>query len=345
MLGRPRMHRVLWFTVWSAALGTLVSLVLGLPAAYVLHRLDLPFARAVRALLLVPFVLPTVVVGVAFRELLGEAGPLGFLGLDGTAVAIIAGLAFFNVAVVIRAVGAAWESLDPRPGEAAAALGATPAQVFLTVTLPALRPAIVSAASVVFLFCATSFGSRADPRRAALLLGRDRDLPAHHPAARPPGRGRAVDRAAARGRPRCWSCPAGCAPSPDPTVAAAARPARAVRRRGDLPAVAATVAAAGAGRRPARHAGRRLAAGRRTAGAWRTTGSSPRPATTALLVVPVTDALVTSLRTAFDATWMSLLLGGLVAVGGDPALAQPRPSAGFAACSTACSCCRSGSPR
>ena len=65
---------------------------------------------------------------------------------------------FFNVAVVVRAVGSAWESLDPRPGEAAAALGATPLQVLRTVTLPALRPAIVGAASVVFLFCATAFG-------------------------------------------------------------------------------------------------------------------------------------------------------------------------------------------
>ena len=72
-----------------------------------------------------PFVLPTVVVGVAFRQLLGDAGPLGFLGLDGTPVAIVAGLAFFNAAVVIRSV-AAWEGLDPRPGEAAAALGASP---------------------------------------------------------------------------------------------------------------------------------------------------------------------------------------------------------------------------
>ena len=111
-----------------------------------------------RAALLAPFVLPTVVVGVAFRQLIGESGPLGFLGFDGSAVAIIAGLVFFNASVVIRVVGGAWESLDPRPAEAAAALGATPAQVLRTVTLPALRPAIVSAASVVFLFCATSFG-------------------------------------------------------------------------------------------------------------------------------------------------------------------------------------------
>ena len=156
VLARPRVHRVLWFTVWSASVATAVTLALGLPAAYVLHRLALPLRRLVRAALLVPFVLPTVVVGVAFRELL--TGPLDWLPIDGTPIAIIAGLVFFNVAVVIRAVGAAWESLDPRPGEAAAALGAGPWTVFRTVTLPALRPAIVGAASVVFLFCATSFG-------------------------------------------------------------------------------------------------------------------------------------------------------------------------------------------
>ncbi|UUZ60823.1 ABC transporter permease [Nocardioides sp. B-3] len=158
VLTRPRVVRVAWFTVWSAGTATALAVVLGLPVAFVLHRLALPGRRLIRAALLVPFVLPTVVVGVAFRLLLGEAGPLGFLGLDGTPVAIIAGLVFFNVAVVVRAVGAAWESLDTRPAEAAAALGATPGPVWWTVTLPALRPAIVSAASVVFLFCATAFG-------------------------------------------------------------------------------------------------------------------------------------------------------------------------------------------
>src|SRR3954464_9799855 len=126
MLGRSRTHRVLWFTVWSAGLATLASVALGLPAAYTLYRLAFPMRNVVRALLLVPFVLPTVVVGVAFRLLVRESGPLGFLGLDGSPVAIVAGLTFFNVAVVVRAVGSAWESLDPRPGEAAAALGATP---------------------------------------------------------------------------------------------------------------------------------------------------------------------------------------------------------------------------
>ena len=158
VLARERVHRVAWFTVWSSTVATVLSVLLGLPAAYALHRLDLVGRRLVRALLLVPFVLPTVVVGVAFRHLLGDGGWLGFLGLDQSAAAIVAGLTFFNVSVVIRMVGSAWESLDPRPGEAAAALGANGWQVLGTVTWPALRPAIVGAASVVFLFCATSFG-------------------------------------------------------------------------------------------------------------------------------------------------------------------------------------------
>lgn len=158
VLQRSEIQRALWFTLWSSGLATVLSVTLGLPAAFALHRLAFPLQRVIRAGLLVPFVLPTVVVGVAFRELIGEAGLLAGLGLDGTPTAIILGLVFFNASVVIRAVGAAWESLDPRPGEAAAALGASPARVFWTITLPALRPSIVSAASVVFLFCATAFG-------------------------------------------------------------------------------------------------------------------------------------------------------------------------------------------
>ena len=158
VVGRERTRDVLWFTLWTSTVSTVVAVLLGLPAAYVLHRLAIPMRGAVRAALLVPFVLPTVVVGIAVRELVAESGPLGFLDIDGTPVAILIGLVFFNVAVVIRTVGTAWESLDRRPAEAAAALGASPRQVLTTVTLPALRPAIVSAAAVVFLFCATGFG-------------------------------------------------------------------------------------------------------------------------------------------------------------------------------------------
>lgn len=158
VLGRARVHRVVWFTVWSAGLSTFLAVLLGVPAAYVLHRLHFVGQRLLRTVIVVPFVLPTVVVGVAFRQLIAPAGLLGGLGLDGTATAIIAALVFFNVSVVVRTVGSFWEGLDRRTEEAAAALGASPLRVLATITLPALLPAIASAASVVFLFCSTSFG-------------------------------------------------------------------------------------------------------------------------------------------------------------------------------------------
>jgi thiamine transport system permease protein len=158
VLARPRVHRVLWFTLWSAAAATVCTVLLGLPVAYALYRLRFPGRGLLRAFVLMPFVMPTVVVGVAFRTLLATSGPLGGLGLDGSPVAIVAAMVFFNLAVVVRTVGSLWAGLDARREEAAAALGATPLQVLRTVTLPALLPGVVSAASVVFLFCATAFG-------------------------------------------------------------------------------------------------------------------------------------------------------------------------------------------
>lgn len=158
VFARPRERRVVLFTLGIAAVGTIATTLLGLPVAYALYRLRIPGAGLLRAIVAMPFVLPTVVVGVAFRTLLVSSGPLGFLGLDGTWVAIALALVFFNLSVVVRTVGSAWAGLDTRPQEAAAALGASPSQVFRTVTLPALAPTILSAVTIVFLFCATAFG-------------------------------------------------------------------------------------------------------------------------------------------------------------------------------------------
>ncbi|SFC19664.1 thiamine transport system permease protein [Nocardioides terrae] len=307
VLGRPRVHRVLWFTVWSAAAATAVSVALGLPAAFALHLLSWPGRRVVRAALLVPFVLPTVVVGVAFRQLLGESGPLGFLGLDGTAAGIVAGLAFFNVAVVIRTVGAAWESLDPRAGEAAAALGAAPLTVFRTVTLPALRPAIVSSATVVFLFCATGFG-------VVLTMGGLRYSSVETEIYLLTTNLLDLQAAAALSILQLVVVTVLLA------LAARVRVATAVRRtvsrprrprRGDAPVLAATGLLLAMVAAPIATL---VVGSLRHEGHWTTANYRALGTPGTALLVPVTDALVTSLRTAVDATWMSLLLGGLVSV-------------------------------
>jgi thiamine transport system permease protein len=105
----------------------------------------------------VPFVLPTVVVGLAFRVVL----PASWVG---TLAAILVAHVFFNYAVVVRVVGGLWGQLDPRTVAAARTLGASPWKAFRTVTWPLLRPAVVAASVLVFLFTFTSFG-------VVLLLG------------------------------------------------------------------------------------------------------------------------------------------------------------------------------
>ncbi|MBX9246538.1 iron ABC transporter permease, partial [Actinotalea ferrariae] len=158
VLSRGRTWRIIGLTLAQSVVGTALALVLGLPAAHLLYRREFPGRRALRAFVVVPFVLPTVVVGVAFRSVLTGSGPLAFLGWDGTFAAVVAALVFFNLAVVVRTVGGFWAGTDPRAEQAARALGASPWRAFVHVTLPALTPALASAAAIVFLFCATAFG-------------------------------------------------------------------------------------------------------------------------------------------------------------------------------------------
>jgi thiamine transport system permease protein len=152
----PYLRGVAGFTLRQAVLSTVLTLIVGLPVAAVLSRLDFRGRRTIEAATLVPFVLPTVVVGTAFVALLGRLSPV--VDLRRTTAAILLAHVFFNVSVVVRTVGGLWRHLDDAPVLAARTLGATPLRAFLHVTLPRLRPAIAAAATVVFLFTFTSFG-------------------------------------------------------------------------------------------------------------------------------------------------------------------------------------------
>ncbi|MEV6011161.1 iron ABC transporter permease [Streptomyces sp. NPDC051976] len=161
VLGDPDIRHVLWFTCWQAAASTALTLAVALPGAYVFARLDFPGKRLLRAVVTVPFVLPTVVVGSAFLALLGRGGftdSLWGVRLDTTVWAILIAHVFFNYAVVVRTVGGLWAQLDPRQEEAAVMLGASRLTAWRRVTLPALGPSVAAAALMVFLFTFTSFG-------------------------------------------------------------------------------------------------------------------------------------------------------------------------------------------
>jgi thiamine transport system permease protein len=151
VLTDPLTREVVWFTVWEATASTLLTLAIAMPATYVLGRYRFRGRSVVSALTVVPFVLPTVVVALAFLAVLPDRLERGW-------APILAAHAFFNVAVVVRIVGTYWASLDPRVAEAAATLGAPPTTRFREITLPLLAPALGAAAAIVFLFSFTSFG-------------------------------------------------------------------------------------------------------------------------------------------------------------------------------------------
>lgn len=159
VLGRSAIRGVLWFTVWQAVASTALTLAVGIPAAAALARLRPRTRRIVRAVITVPFVLPTVVVAGAFEAAFDRFGlDGGTLSLHHTVWAILLAHVFFNYAVVVRTVGSWWAGLDGRNADAAALLGATPLRAFRHVTWPLLRPAVAASAAVTFLFSFTSFG-------------------------------------------------------------------------------------------------------------------------------------------------------------------------------------------
>ncbi|MEL7157266.1 MAG: ABC transporter permease subunit, partial [Actinomycetota bacterium] len=150
---RSSTRSVLWFTLAQAVVSVVATLAVGLPVAHALARYRFPGRQLVRAVVVVPFVLPTVVVASAFAALFDRIG----LSARST-VAIVAAHVFFNIAVVVRVVGGFWAAADRRPEEAAAALGAGRWTTFRLVTLPRLGPVLAASSVLVFLFSFTSFG-------------------------------------------------------------------------------------------------------------------------------------------------------------------------------------------
>jgi thiamine transport system permease protein len=162
-------RHVILFTLWQALLSTLASIALGLPLAFILTHYDFPLKRIVRALTIVPFVLPAITVALGFVLLFGRNGYLNqflmhLFGLSEPPLPIMYSLtgivlahAFYNAPIITRTVHAAWERLDPRYEESARALGASRFFVFKDITLPMILPGLLSGAALVFIFCFLSF--------------------------------------------------------------------------------------------------------------------------------------------------------------------------------------------
>jgi thiamine transport system permease protein len=157
---------IVGFTAYQAALSTVVSVVLGLPAAYLLARYEFWGRRTIRSLTILPFVLPSIMVAVGFVATFGETGPvnraLDTLGLPTvdilfTLEAIVIAHAFYNAPLVARITTAAWESVDASSIETARSLGASRVRAFRDVVAPQLYPAVLMSATLTFVFTFGTF--------------------------------------------------------------------------------------------------------------------------------------------------------------------------------------------
>lgn len=169
-LSSHSVNRVIRFTFLQAILSTAITLLIGIPGAYVLAHYEFRGKSLIRALSGIAFVLPSLVVATAFSSLLGPRGwvniflmnsfnlespPVHFMN---SFAAILTAHVFYNTTIVLRMVGDFWSHLDPRIEQAAQSLGANKFQTLTRVTIPILLPVIITAALLVFIFNFTSFG-------------------------------------------------------------------------------------------------------------------------------------------------------------------------------------------
>lgn len=146
----PRTLEILWFTVWQAVVSTILCIVLAIPGAYVLYRRKFAGQKAIRALITIPFMLPTVVVATAFSAFHNWNTNQAFW--------IITAHFFINYSLAVRTIGSQWAGLDRSTEEAAELAGAGRLRNFVSIAMPQLSGSLISATATIFLYCATSYG-------------------------------------------------------------------------------------------------------------------------------------------------------------------------------------------
>ena len=148
ILGNQSLRGVAWFSLWQASVSTLTTLAVALPATWALSRFTFRGSRIARGILTAPFVLPAVVVAAGVLAITDSRGIIPILWAH----------VVFNVSVVLRIVGPRWSMVNNRLEHAAATLGARPSRTFTSVVWPQISDAVISAATLVFIYCFTSFG-------------------------------------------------------------------------------------------------------------------------------------------------------------------------------------------
>ena len=182
LLSDPQALSALRLSLFSATIATLVSLLLGVPLAWVLARSRLRIMVLLRALVTLPLVLPPVVGGVALLLALGRRGVVGQyldawfgITLPFTTAGVVVAETFVAMPFLVVAVEGALRCVDLGLEDAAATLGAHPLTVFRRVTLPLVMPSLVAGGVLCWARALGEFG--ATITFAGNYPGRTRTMP------------------------------------------------------------------------------------------------------------------------------------------------------------------------
>ncbi len=182
LLGRPVVVDALRLSLGTSLAATGLSVVLGVPLAWVLARAELPGRRLVRAVVVLPMVLPPVVGGAALLFALGRRGLVGQwldqhfgILLPFSPAGVVVAQTFVAMPFLVVSVEAGFRAVDARFEHAAATLGASPWTVFRRVTLPGIAPSLAAGAVLCWARALGEFG--ATITFAGNLGGRTRTLP------------------------------------------------------------------------------------------------------------------------------------------------------------------------
>lgn len=161
----PTEWQAVRLSLWVGLVATLVSLPLGILTAYALARWSFPGKQVLNGIVHLPLILPPVVTGYLLLVTFGRRGSVGqwletvgiVFSFRWTGAALAAAIMAFPL--MVRAIRLAIEAVDPRLEAAAATLGASPAWVFATVTLPLILPGVLAGSILAFAKAIGEFGA------------------------------------------------------------------------------------------------------------------------------------------------------------------------------------------
>ena len=164
-LMQAEVRSAILLTFYSSALATLIALVVGVPLAYLLARVEFPGKRLIEGVVDVPIVVPHSAAGIALlmvfgrRSLLGRAFGLVGLRFVSAAPGIVIAMLFVSLSFLVDSAREGFEAVDPRLERVARTLGASPWQAFWRVSFPLAWRSILSGMILMWARGLSEFGA------------------------------------------------------------------------------------------------------------------------------------------------------------------------------------------